>query len=1026
MRREEQPVTPGCFTKMVVRRPCGVAILCLVLSLLVSMAAVRGGGMPELVQRSGWNNDHSPVMLSTRAIGTMRSNAVSSSDVDAPAASEVAGDVSSGADTSASTGVDPALSDQLTSTMLLFDAHDGHSVLTADGIATIAAFEARVLELPGHTAHCQRVYSADDPAEYACASPQSILPVVYLNASAHAEQCARGFCIAPAAALPLCGGLTPWGVPPCVSRIFDWRHATLAPESDWPGLLRTRLCGPMPFMRRLLLSADATCTSDDMDATTVRFARSFLPLGWPLLNWTSDAGGGNATDIDGQWQELRSGAYIKALKTELRAAQDDLSATTAWAKVYSTSPAPSRPLSVLWSNSASGSINDFILPDMMLATASFAFVFFYVTFNLRSVFLACCGMFEIVISLPLAFFVWKTLLQQSRISWLQVLSVYILLCVGADDLFVFHDTWKQSAEMHPGISGELSSRFAWTFRRAALAMLTTTATTAICLGATAASPMGQMQAFGIFTALAIIADYIMVITFFPACVVIHAKYLTPCTSRMLGCCCGPPPTPASRIERGGKHADDVEGGGGKRKERRMTRFLRDSIAPFLHRRRWALIAVFASIAAGAITYVYTNMTPAEELKFFNPDHPMQMMIDINANEFLGREEWKHQTTFAYGLSTPPLVYEASVEFLRADIQTDGDPWSVAYQGSATFDAPMQLRVAADCDTAAADASLVADREVYCILNELRDWAPDAFPYATAAALHEAMRAFYASTKYATLRANFSGYASRTGFVSSTDGASGGNVLGLFQTFNTTIPTNIRPTPGQTGPWFDVWDRFAEAQCGDIGCIQTGPWAWYDILSSLFSFAMSTTVICIICSFVVLLFATGNALIALFATVTIVAVIACVLCGILFLGFAFGMFEWCAASPSPPSLPSSSSAAATTHAHSRLHARPHTLLTRPVPLLASAASSSSSLAGWPSTTPSTSRTFTSTPTARARSARRPRCTAWASPSLAARSRRWAPARRSTSARSSSSDSTAPSSFSRRGSRSPSRLACSSRC
>ena len=58
--------------------------------------------------------------------------------------------------------------------------------------------------------------------------------------------------------------------------------------------------------------------------------------------------------------------------------------------------------------------------DMMLAMASFAFVFLYVTFNLRSLFLAMCGMFEIVISLPLAFFVWKNLLQQTRISWLQV------------------------------------------------------------------------------------------------------------------------------------------------------------------------------------------------------------------------------------------------------------------------------------------------------------------------------------------------------------------------------------------------------------------------------------------------------------------------------------------------------------------------------------------------------------------------------------------------------------------------------
>ena len=45
-------------------------------------------------------------------------------------------------------------------------------------------------------------------------------------------------------------------------------------------------------------------------------------------------------------------------------------------------------------------------------------------------------------SIPLAYFFWKTVMGQERISWLQILSLYLILCVGADDLFVFSDTWK--------------------------------------------------------------------------------------------------------------------------------------------------------------------------------------------------------------------------------------------------------------------------------------------------------------------------------------------------------------------------------------------------------------------------------------------------------------------------------------------------------------------------------------------------------------------------------------------------------
>ena len=200
-----------------------------------------------------------------------------------------------------------------------------------------------------------------------------------------------------------------------------------------------------------------------------------------------------------------------------------------------------KPLSITWLSNPTGGINDYIMADIMLAMASFTFVFIYIAFNLRSLFLAVCGMFEIVISLPIAYFVWTVVMGQTRISWLQILSVYILLCIGADDLFVFYDTWRQSRELPRAISGSIEARFAWTFRRAALAMLTTTTTTAICLGATAASPMGQMQAFGLFTALAVVADCASPRRPLP---LLHPTATLDCNRSLLTPTHDPPPQPA--------------------------------------------------------------------------------------------------------------------------------------------------------------------------------------------------------------------------------------------------------------------------------------------------------------------------------------------------------------------------------------------------------------------------------------------------------------------------------------------------
>ena len=66
------------------------------------------------------------------------------------------------------------------------------------------------------------------------------------------------------------------------------------------------------------------------------------------------------------------------------------------------------------------------------------------------------------------------------------------------------------------ISGSLETRFAWTFKRAAGTMLTTTATTTTAFVGARAVP--AIRAFGTFAGLLIVVDFLRVITWFPAIV----------------------------------------------------------------------------------------------------------------------------------------------------------------------------------------------------------------------------------------------------------------------------------------------------------------------------------------------------------------------------------------------------------------------------------------------------------------------------------------------------------------------------
>ena len=88
-----------------------------------------------------------------------------------------------------------------------------------------------------------------------------------------------------------------------------------------------------------------------------------------------------------------------------------------------------------------------------------------------SIFIALCGLFEIAISFPCGLFVWTVLMGEEYITYLMYNGAFIILGIGADDIFVLMDAWKQSA-LHPDpeVRGDLLLRFTWAYERAASAI----------------------------------------------------------------------------------------------------------------------------------------------------------------------------------------------------------------------------------------------------------------------------------------------------------------------------------------------------------------------------------------------------------------------------------------------------------------------------------------------------------------------------------------------------------------------------
>lgn len=175
-----------------------------------------------------------------------------------------------------------------------------------------------------------------------------------------------------------------------------------------------------------------------------------------------------------------------------------------------------------------------LMIDGFLSIGSLVSVWLYMWYQLESVFLASCGIFEILFSIPVGMTIWAVILQQ-QVTFLQCLLVYMILGIGADDVFIMYDSWLQSNFVHDDVIGKdrhYLARFAWAYRRSFWAMAVTTATTCGSFIIGCFSRLPSVQAFCIFAAIVVFVDWVFCVTFFASALIVNERHF-----KGFGCGC---------------------------------------------------------------------------------------------------------------------------------------------------------------------------------------------------------------------------------------------------------------------------------------------------------------------------------------------------------------------------------------------------------------------------------------------------------------------------------------------------------
>merc|ERR1740133_139427 len=114
-----------------------------------------------------------------------------------------------------------------------------------------------------------------------------------------------------------------------------------------------------------------------------------------------------------------------------------------------------------------------VMNDVRWAGASDCFVMLYATLHTRSLFLAFVGLGLVMLSIPSALAIFSLASGSETVSLMSCLSIFIVIGLGSDMLFVYTDFWKQSIQH----SRDPVKRLKFTYKQAASSTAATTFTT---------------------------------------------------------------------------------------------------------------------------------------------------------------------------------------------------------------------------------------------------------------------------------------------------------------------------------------------------------------------------------------------------------------------------------------------------------------------------------------------------------------------------------------------------------------------
>ncbi|XP_015182400.1 PREDICTED: protein dispatched isoform X2 [Polistes dominula] len=259
-----------------------------------------------------------------------------------------------------------------------------------------------------------------------------------------------------------------------------------------------------------------------------------------------------------------------------------------------------------------------LVSNFSLVLTGFGFVTLCIWMYTGSLLLTIATFFAVLFSLGISYAVYTLVLQIKFFPFMNLLAIVVAVGIGADDAFIYCKVWeccKQQKLTNDGLPRLVQE----TMKHAVPSMFVTSLTTAVAFFASIVSNVTAINCFSLFSGMTVIANFFLMITWLPACVVVSER----CRITTL--------SPASFITR---------------KIIRPVRLFADKVAltfsTFLTKiaigLRWFWLLSLGALATACCIVVFYNpglqLPDTPDFQLFESSHPFEQYDLIYSQQFL--------------------------------------------------------------------------------------------------------------------------------------------------------------------------------------------------------------------------------------------------------------------------------------------------------------------------------------------------------------------------------------------------------